>query len=203
MGWHCKRCGCTTYHWTHTYGANTDWRQFFDYKFFDFGGTTHGYVVGIGYVEATSSKLNVFFDLKRKKFFSVIGLSIRMNFLPFLCCITKHYLPWPIPLLLNKSWYFFKNKFSKQFYIFQCNIDLQANVLHIGTTNTTTPFLPENELPECSRLTGSAEDDAKQINDTAKQLEDREIKEAIEKSKREQGDSLMLDRNVRKIILIR
>ncbi|XP_037036787.1 protein DDI1 homolog 2 [Bradysia coprophila] len=69
----------------------------------------------------------------------------------------------------------------------QCNIDLQTNVLHIGTTNTTTPFLPENELPECSRLTGSPEEEAKQINDTAKQLEEREIKEAIEKSKREQG----------------
>lgn len=70
---------------------------------------------------------------------------------------------------------------------FQCNIDLQTNVLHIGTTNTTTPFLPENELPECSRLTGSPEEEAKQINETAKQLEDREIKEAIEKSKREHG----------------
>lgn len=73
-------------------------------------------------------------------------------------------------------------------HIFQCNIDLQKNVLHIGTTNTTTPFLPENELPECSRLTGSPEEEAKQINETTKQLEDREIKEAIEKSKREQGE---------------
>lgn len=43
-------------------------------------------------------------------------------------------------------------------------------------------------MPECARLTGSPEEEAKQINDTAKQLEDREIKEAIEKSKREQGD---------------
>lgn len=69
----------------------------------------------------------------------------------------------------------------------QCNIDLQTNVLHIGTTNTTTPFLPENELPECSRLTGSPEEEAKQMTETAKQLEEREIKDAIEKSKREQG----------------
>ncbi|KAJ6636808.1 Protein DDI1 like 2 [Pseudolycoriella hygida] len=68
----------------------------------------------------------------------------------------------------------------------QCNIDLQTNVLHIGTTNTTTPFLPENELPECSRLTGSPEEEAKQISETAKQLEDHEMKEAIEKSKQEQ-----------------
>lgn len=60
--------------------------------------------------------------------------------------------------------------------------------MHIGTTNTKTHFLPENELPECSRLTGSPEEEAKQINDTAKQLEDREIKEAIEKSKKEQGE---------------
>ncbi|KAF0305243.1 Protein DDI1 2 [Amphibalanus amphitrite] len=34
----------------------------------------------------------------------------------------------------------------------QCVIDLRGNVLRIGTTNTTTPFLPESELPPCARL---------------------------------------------------
>ncbi|KAL5275051.1 DDI2 family protein [Megaselia abdita] len=35
----------------------------------------------------------------------------------------------------------------------QCNIDLQRNILRIGTTGTETQFLSENELPECARLT--------------------------------------------------
>uniref|UniRef100_T1GHY1 UBA domain-containing protein n=1 Tax=Megaselia scalaris TaxID=36166 RepID=T1GHY1_MEGSC len=35
----------------------------------------------------------------------------------------------------------------------QCNIDLQRNVLRIGTTGTETHFLSESELPECARLT--------------------------------------------------
>ncbi|OWR41992.1 protein DDI1 homolog 2 isoform X1 [Danaus plexippus] len=41
----------------------------------------------------------------------------------------------------------------------QCNIDLKRNVLHIGTTGTETPFLPEAELPECARLSGFSEDE--------------------------------------------
>lgn len=74
--------------------------------------------------------------------------------------------------------------------------------MHIGTTNTTTPFLPENELPECSRLTGSPEEEAKQISDTAKQLEDRDIKEAIEKSKREHGEFVRTGWNEKFILIL-
>lgn len=33
----------------------------------------------------------------------------------------------------------------------QCTIDLKRNVLHIGTTGTETPFLPESEIPDYSR----------------------------------------------------
>lgn len=39
----------------------------------------------------------------------------------------------------------------------QCNIDLKRNVLHIGTTGTETPFLPESELPAFA-LTGPFQD---------------------------------------------
>uniref|UniRef100_A0A8D8RVG4 Protein DDI1 homolog 2 n=2 Tax=Cacopsylla melanoneura TaxID=428564 RepID=A0A8D8RVG4_9HEMI len=43
----------------------------------------------------------------------------------------------------------------------QCCIDLQRNVLQIGTTGTVTPFLAEADLPEVARLTynGSAQDE--------------------------------------------
>lgn len=65
---------------------------------------------------------------------------------------------------------------------------MQRNVLHIGTTGTETPFLAENELPEHFRLTGSPEEEAKQIAETAKQLEEQEIREAIEKSRESGGN---------------
>lgn len=58
----------------------------------------------------------------------------------------------------------------------QCLIDLQRNLLIIGTTGTTTPFLPESELPPCARLTGNPEDNEQQA-----------IAKAIEQSKREHG----------------
>ncbi|XP_030037551.1 protein DDI1 homolog 2 isoform X2 [Manduca sexta] len=67
----------------------------------------------------------------------------------------------------------------------QCNIDLKRNVLRIGTTGTETQFLPEADLPECARLSGISEDDI--INQSVKESEERQMKEAIEKSK--QGDS--------------
>ena len=41
----------------------------------------------------------------------------------------------------------------------QCSIDLKNNELIIGTTGTRTRFLPESELPECARLTGSPEEE--------------------------------------------
>ncbi|XP_068632803.1 protein DDI1 homolog 2 isoform X2 [Battus philenor] len=63
----------------------------------------------------------------------------------------------------------------------QCNIDLKRNVLRIGTTGTETPFLPESELPECARLSGYSEDEI--VNQSMRDQEERQIKEALEKSK--------------------
>lgn len=62
-------------------------------------------------------------------------------------------------------------------YPSQCLIDLQRNLLIIGTTGTTTPFLPESELPVGARLTGNSEDS----------MEQQAIADAIEQSKREGG----------------
>ena len=42
----------------------------------------------------------------------------------------------------------------------QCSIDLKNNVLVIGSTGTTTPFLAEADLPDCARLSGAAADAA-------------------------------------------
>lgn len=70
----------------------------------------------------------------------------------------------------------------------QCNIDLQSNVLRIGTTGTETRFLSENELPDCARLSGSPEEEMKAMEESTKQVEDIDIKEAIERSRREQGE---------------
>lgn len=68
----------------------------------------------------------------------------------------------------------------------QCTIDLKEHCLHIGTTGTKTPFLPESELPECARLTASSpEEEKKLIEQTRKLQEELEMKEAIERSKRE------------------
>lgn len=71
----------------------------------------------------------------------------------------------------------------------QCNIDLQSNVLRIGTTGTETKFLPENELPECARLSISPEDEMKVMGDVNMGLEEQQIKEALEQSKREVASS--------------
>ncbi|CAH0703761.1 unnamed protein product [Spodoptera exigua] len=65
----------------------------------------------------------------------------------------------------------------------QCNIDLKRNVLRIGTTGTETPFLPESELPECARLSGYSEDEI--VNQSMQDHEDRQVKEAMEKSKQD------------------
>ncbi|XP_050433018.1 protein DDI1 homolog 2 [Adelges cooleyi] len=59
----------------------------------------------------------------------------------------------------------------------QCCIDLKNNVLRIGTTGTETPFLPENELPDCARLTTSSDYDVDK-------KEDKELKKAMEESKK-------------------
>lgn len=63
----------------------------------------------------------------------------------------------------------------------QCNIDLERNVLRIGTTGTETPFLPESDLPECARLSGTSEDEI--VNQSMRDHEERQVKDAIEKSK--------------------
>lgn len=70
----------------------------------------------------------------------------------------------------------------------QCTIDLQRNLLRIGTTGTETTFLPENELPTHSRLTLTGADaEAAAMTATADQLEALEMQKAIERSKMEQG----------------
>lgn len=73
----------------------------------------------------------------------------------------------------------------------QCTIDLQHNLLRIGTTGTETTFLPESELPSHSRLTLTGEEGAKaemdEIKATADALEAAEIQKAIERSKQEHG----------------
>lgn len=69
----------------------------------------------------------------------------------------------------------------------QCTIDLQRNVLRIGTTGTETNFLPENELPTHSRLTLSDAESEKITADEMKALEAAEIQKAIERSKQEHG----------------
>lgn len=76
----------------------------------------------------------------------------------------------------------------------QCNIDLQRNVLRIGTTGTETPFLHENELPECARLTGnSSVEEMKALEESAREAEQKAIQDAIEKSKKEAGTTSTKD----------
>ena len=71
----------------------------------------------------------------------------------------------------------------------QCNIDLQRNVLRIGTTGTETPFLPENELPESARMSGmSSEEELKALEQSAREAEQKAIQDAIEKSKKDTGE---------------
>lgn len=71
----------------------------------------------------------------------------------------------------------------------QCCIDLKNNMLLIGTTGTTTPFLTESELPDCARLTGSPEEEQKAIDDSKRLAEELEMKEVLEKSSRDAGTS--------------
>ncbi|XP_018430372.1 PREDICTED: protein DDI1 homolog 2 [Nanorana parkeri] len=63
----------------------------------------------------------------------------------------------------------------------QCSIDLEKNVLVIGTTGTRTTFLPEAELPECARLAyGPGREDMQ-----PEEMADRELAEAMQKSAEE------------------
>merc|ERR1719381_265583 len=75
----------------------------------------------------------------------------------------------------------------------QCSIDLKNNVLVIGSTGTTTPFLAEGDLPDCARLSGAAADAAAQqgdedqvMRDSAKEHEDRMMADAMKQSKEEE-----------------
>lgn len=70
----------------------------------------------------------------------------------------------------------------------QCTIDLRENCLHIGTTQTKTRFLNENELPDCARLTASSpEEEQKLIEQTRKIQEELDMKEVLERSRQEAG----------------
>lgn len=70
----------------------------------------------------------------------------------------------------------------------QCTIDLRENCLHIGTTQTKTRFLNENELPDCARLTASSpEEEQKLIEQSRKIQEELDMKEVLERSRQEAG----------------
>merc|ERR1719204_1799817 len=75
----------------------------------------------------------------------------------------------------------------------QCSIDLKNNLLVIGSTGSTTPFLAEGDLPDCARLSGAAADAAAQqgdedqvMRDSAKEHEDRMMADAMKQSKEEE-----------------
>lgn len=68
----------------------------------------------------------------------------------------------------------------------QMNIDLQKNVLRIGTTGTETPFLPESELPSCARLSDHT-DEMVIVEESKRSAEDDAIRQAIEASKMDTG----------------
>ncbi|XP_059059697.1 protein DDI1 homolog 2 isoform X2 [Achroia grisella] len=72
----------------------------------------------------------------------------------------------------------------------QCNIDLKRNVLRIGTTGTETLFLSESDLPECARLSGYSEDEI--VNQSVRDHEERQVKEALEKSKQDNAAGLSI-----------
>lgn len=66
---------------------------------------------------------------------------------------------------------------------------MQRDVLRIGTTGTETPFLPENELPDCARLSTSSEEELKALEISAREAEAHALQKAIEQSKKEAGKS--------------
>jgi len=59
---------------------------------------------------------------------------------------------------------------------------LEHNVLKIGTSGTQTPFLPENELPDCGRLTTSSDC-------ALTKKEENELKKALNESRKMQQSS--------------
>lgn len=69
----------------------------------------------------------------------------------------------------------------------QCCIDLKRNVLRIGTTGTETRFLPESELPDCARLSGSTEEEV--METSAREAEERDVQKAILASRMPQNSA--------------
>lgn len=63
----------------------------------------------------------------------------------------------------------------------QCSIDLHGNVLRIGTTGTETPFLAEQDLPECARLSTFSEEEI--MKQSARQAEEQDLQRAIANSR--------------------
>ncbi|XP_013148315.1 PREDICTED: protein DDI1 homolog 2 [Papilio polytes] len=63
----------------------------------------------------------------------------------------------------------------------QCIIDLKRNVLHIGTTGTETPFLPESELPDCARLSSNSDDEMvnQSLQESKKENASHNVNQAI------------------------
>lgn len=56
---------------------------------------------------------------------------------------------------------------------------MKRNLLVIGTTGTETPFLSENELPDCARLSGPR---SEAESSSAVEMEDQELAKALQES---------------------
>ncbi|RZF42195.1 hypothetical protein LSTR_LSTR004344 [Laodelphax striatellus] len=80
----------------------------------------------------------------------------------------------------------------------QCSIDLEKNVLRIGTTGTETQFLAEQDLPECARLsTISNEDELLASSANQDELLQQAIKDSISTSKRKTTHYLCLSDEIK------
>ena len=70
-----------------------------------------------------------------------------------------------------------------EYFTVQCCIDLKNNVLHIGTSNTSTPFLSEKDIPKNQRIMRQASS----LSSATTELEDRQLAEALAKSEQPQS----------------
>eukprot|EP00094_Tigriopus_californicus_P007807 TCALIF_07519-PA protein Name:"Similar to DDI2 Protein DDI1 homolog 2 (Homo sapiens)" AED:0.13 eAED:0.14 QI:0/0.6/0.5/1/1/1/6/264/445 len=64
----------------------------------------------------------------------------------------------------------------------QCCIDLNRNLLVIGSSGTETPFLSESELPECAKLSSKLIDMEKALQESSKEHEKKQLEEAMARS---------------------
>lgn len=65
----------------------------------------------------------------------------------------------------------------------QCVIDLNENVLKIGTTGRSTPFLAESELPACARLSSRTDEEAMSESIQEAQVrEQQQVEQAVRDS---------------------